>query len=99
MMRLAIYKRKLKSLIERIKLSEAEYNLMKERSVMFNHAVDAIHMQRDIGYETITDQSGMIIKNFPKTMTTTIVIHPGKLLKGLGLNLWEEKTKIVVADD
>lgn len=73
-------KRKIHCLIERIKLSESDYLMMKAQSQMYKAMMSTIKYSSDSEYEDAFDDNGNLIKRFLKARTATIHINIADML-------------------
>lgn len=84
-MKFNVFKRKLLCLIERIKLSESDYRLMKTESQTHKKMMSTIKFNIDSEYEDVTDNQGDTIMRLEKLRTMTIDIDITEMLAEGGI--------------
>ena len=77
--------RKFKSLIERIQLSESEYDLMKYRSEVLKRLESSIKIDSKRNSKSITDKHGNEMYRFVGRKLTTVDIDIEQLFESFGL--------------
>ena len=92
--RIDVFKRKLHSLIERIKLSESDYTSMKSKAQMYSDMMSTIKYDRNTEYEYIK-KNGKNIARFP-SKTITINIDVEQMLANGGITFDENLVKLNV---
>lgn len=79
------FKRKIRCLIERIKLSESDYVMMKAQSQMYSSMMSTIRYSVDDEYENITDGNGSLITQTIKARTATVHVNITEMLAEGGI--------------
>jgi hypothetical protein len=87
---------KLKNLIERIKLSDTDYQNMKEKSQMYDKMMSTIQVEGHQEYEEACDAYGHVVMTFPKAMLYTVNIDVEKMLAAGGITFDKNITKFNV---
>lgn len=78
-------KMKIRCLIERIRLSESDYLVMKAQSQMYQAMMSTIEYSSDSEYEDTFDDNGIPIKSFLKARTATVHINITDMLAEGGI--------------
>ena len=78
-------RRKIRCLIERVRLSESDYMTMKAQSQMYKAMMSTIKYSSDTEYEDAFDDNGNLIKRFLKARTATIHINIVDMLSEGGI--------------
>ena len=87
---------KLKNLIERIKLSDADYKNMKEKAQRFDKMMSTIQVEGIVEYEEVCNAHGHIMTTVPKTMSHTVNIDVEKMFAAGGITFDKNVTKFNV---
>lgn len=87
---------KLKSLIERIKCSDADYQNMKNKSQMFDKMMSTIQIEGHQEYEEVYNVHGHVIMTFPKAMNYTVSVDIKEMLAAGGIVFNEDVVKFNV---
>ena len=82
--RFNVFKRKLHILIERIKLSESDYLIMKANAQMFAAMMSTVKCNFEMEYEDVMVGESLITK-IPKSKTMTINIDIKQMLANAGI--------------
>lgn len=90
-----VFKRKLHSLIERIKLSESEYLSMKSKAQMYSDMMSTVKCECNTDYEDIKN-NGHAIARFPKSRTMTLNIDVEQMLASGGITFDKNAVKLNV---
>ena len=88
-----VFKRKLHSLIERIKLSESDYLSMKSKAQMYSDMMSAIKYECNTDYEDIKS-NGQTIARFPRSKTMTLNIDVEQMLENGGITFDKNAVKL-----
>ena len=78
-------KRKIRCLIERIKLSESDYAMMKAQAQMYNAMMSTVRYDIEREYEPVYDANGILVTNLFKARVSTIRINITDMLAEGGL--------------
>lgn len=70
-----VFKRKIRCLIKRIKLSESDYLTMKAQSQMYKAMMSTIKYSSDSEYEDVFDADGNLITRLRSARTATVHIN------------------------
>jgi hypothetical protein len=97
-MKIKVFKRKVSSLIERIKLSEAEFEQQKAKLNIFHDMCSNIEITWDDGIGEVRDKDGNIIYKFHKIQSKNININVKKMIQAMGIVL-DNNTKINIIDE
>ena len=89
-------KRKIHCLIERIKLSESDYLIMKAQSQMYSGMMSTITYSSSSEYEDVKDASGYLITSIPKAKTATVHINITEMLAEGGITFNKNVVKLDV---
>ena len=87
---------KLKNLIERIKLSELDFQNIKNKAKMYDAMMSAIQVEGHQEYEEAWDAYGHVVMTFPKAMFYTVNIDIEKMLAAGGVTFDKTATKFNV---
>lgn len=87
-------KRKIRCLIERIRLSESDYLVIKAQSQMYQAMMSTIKYSSDSEYEDAFDDNGFLIKRFLKARTATIHINITDMLAEGGVTFNKNAVKL-----
>ena len=85
-MKFKIIKRKILSLIERIRLSENEYNELKDKSETLDNIISTFKFELNTEHEDVKDNHGNIIYRHLKSRKATITVDVEQMLKNLGIS-------------
>jgi hypothetical protein len=84
-MKLKIFKKKLHSLIERIRLSEPEFEIMKAQSKSYEAVCSAVEVNFSSKHRDITDNVGAIIDKIYISKDFNIDVDIKKILSSMGI--------------
>ena len=87
---------KLKNLIECIKLSDVDYQNMKNKAQKFDKMMSTIQVEGHQEHEEACDAHGHVIMTFPKTMTYTVSVDIKDMLAAGGIIFDKSVTKFNV---
>lgn len=87
---------KLQSLIERIKLSEADYQNMKNKAQRFDKMMSTIQVEGIVEYEEVCDAHGHILTTFPTSKSCTVSIDIKEMLAAGGVAFDDRAVKFNV---
>ncbi|MBQ2396933.1 MAG: hypothetical protein II304_07875 [Bacteroidales bacterium] len=79
-------KRKMLSLVERIRLSENEYNELKGKSEMLDNIMSTFKFEINTEHTDAKDKHGNIIRRCLKSRKATITVDVEQMLKNLGIS-------------
>lgn len=85
-MKFKTIKRKMLSLIERIRLSENEYNELKDKSEMLDNMMSAFKFETNTEHTDVKDKHGNIVRKCLKSRKATITVDVEQMLKNLGIS-------------
>lgn len=89
-------KRKIRCLIERIRLSELDYLTMKAQSQMYKAMMSTVKYSSDTEYGDVFDIDGIPIKTFLKARTATIHVNITDMLAEGGVTFNKNVVKLDV---
>ena len=95
-MKFNVFKRKLLCLIERIKLSELDYGLMKAKSQMYDGMMSTIKCDINSEYEDVTNKQGNTVMRFEKSRTMTMNVNVVEMLAEGGITFDMNAVKLNV---
>ncbi len=84
---------KLKNLIECIKLSDADYQNMKEKAKRFDKMMFTIKVEGYQEYEEAYDGYGRVVMTFPKAMNYIVSVDIKEMLAAGGIVFDEHTVK------
>ena len=87
-------KRKIRCLIERIRLSESDYVTMKAQSQMYKAMMSTVKYSSDAEYEDAFDDNGFLIKRFLKARTATVHVNIVDMLAEGGITFNKNTVKL-----
>lgn len=87
-MKFKTIKRKMLSLIERIRLSENEYNELKDKSEMLDNIMSTMKFEINTEHTDAKDKHGNIILRRVKSRKATVTVDVEQMLKKLGIS-WD----------
>ena len=89
-------KRKIRCLIERIRLSESDYLTMKAQSQMYKAMMSTVKYSSGSEYEDAFDDNGVLIKRFLKARTATVHLNIVDMLAEGGITFNKNAVKLDV---
>lgn len=92
------FKRKIRCLIERIKLSESDYKTMKAQAQMYSAMMSTIRYNTEREYEPVYDTNGVLITNLFKARVSTIRVNVAEMLAEGGIIFNKNAVKLEVID-
>jgi hypothetical protein len=87
---------KLKNLIERIKLSDTDYQNMKEKAQRFDKMMSTIQVEGIVEYEEARNAHGYVLMTFPTSKSYTVSIDIKEMLAAGGIMFDENVVKFNV---
>lgn len=87
---------KLKNLIERVKLSELDFQNIKNKAKMYDAMMSTIQVEGHQEYEEVVNAYGHVVMTFPKAMNYTVNIDIEKMLAAGGVTFNKTTTKFNV---
>lgn len=90
------FKRQIRCLIERIKLSESDYATMKTQSQMYKAMMSTIEYSSNLDWEDAFDATGGLITKIYKARTDTIHINITEMLAAGGITFNKNVVKLYV---
>lgn len=88
-MKFKTIKRKMLSLIERIRLSENEYNELKDKSVILDNIMSTMKFEINTEHTDAKNKHGNIICRSLKSRKATVTVDVEQMLKKLGIS-WSD---------
>lgn len=85
-MKFKTIKRKILSLVERIRLSENEYNELKDSSEILDNMMSTIKFEINTEHTDVKDKHGNIIYRHLKSHKATVTVDVEQMLKKLGIS-------------
>jgi len=89
-------KMKIRYLIERIRLSESDYLIMKAQSQMYKAMMSTVKCNIDSEYEDVTNKQGDTIMRLEKSRTMTMSVNIVEMLAEGGITFDENAVKLNV---
>lgn len=89
-------KMKIRYLLERIKLSESDYLIMKAQAQMYKAMMSTVKYSSNAIYEDIVDDAGNLINRVPKSNTAIIHINITEMLAEGGVTFNKNVVKLDV---
>lgn len=87
-------KMKIRYLLERIKLSESDYLIMKAQSQMYKAMMSTVKYSSNVVYEDIVDDTGNLINRVPKSNTAIVHINITEMLAEGGVTFNKNVVKL-----
>lgn len=93
-MKIDVIKRKLLCLIERIKLSEDDYRMIKVKAEMYDDMMSTIEYDVNTEYVEAKDNQGCTIVKIPKSTTMVCNVDIEQMLANGGVTFDKNRVKI-----
>ena len=95
-MKFNVMKRKILCLIERLKLSEHNYRVMKVKAKMYDDMISTIKYDINTEYEEAKDKTGCVLVRIPKSISMVCNVDVEQMLANGGITFDKNRVKINV---
>lgn len=83
--RFNMFMSKIGNFIEKMRLSETDYLMMKDQSEKYKSMMSTMNVDTHAEFENIETESGIVLRRFPKSQTVTLNVDVKDMLRAGGV--------------